>query len=185
LALEQLTCAEIAGSVGISTEAARAVARRCVLPRSQGNDGKTWSQSTLQKFSIARCLRGRHAVTKAVTPVSEPLPLARAFRELVEDLKSISRYRPSKKSIKRMVETLHALTIRTGTWQETTELVARAHDCPGGRSAGTGRTLNAIVATGWTPPLIKRSRSCRLSHNLLKLYRRSPPGRSTQPTAER
>jgi hypothetical protein len=34
-------------------------------------------------------------------------------------------YRPSKKSIKRMVETIHALTIRTGTWQETTELVAK------------------------------------------------------------
>ena len=31
--------------------------------------------------------------------------------------------RPSKKSIKRMVETIHALTARTGTWQDTTELV--------------------------------------------------------------
>ena len=34
-------------------------------------------------------------------------------------------FRPSKKSIKRMVETIHALTARTGTWQETTELVAK------------------------------------------------------------
>ena len=32
-------------------------------------------------------------------------------------------YRPSKKSIKRIVETIHALTVRTGTWQDTTELV--------------------------------------------------------------
>jgi hypothetical protein len=32
-------------------------------------------------------------------------------------------YRPSKKSITRMVETIHALTVRTGTWQDTTELV--------------------------------------------------------------
>jgi RNA-directed DNA polymerase len=32
-------------------------------------------------------------------------------------------YRPSKKSIKRMVENVHALTTRSGTWQETTELV--------------------------------------------------------------
>ena len=31
--------------------------------------------------------------------------------------------RPSKKSIKRMVEKIHALTDRTGTWQETTKLV--------------------------------------------------------------
>src|SRR5262252_6403708 len=35
--------------------------------------------------------------------------------------------RPSKKSIKRMVETIHALTARTGTWQETTELVAKVN----------------------------------------------------------
>src|SRR5579864_7449785 len=34
-------------------------------------------------------------------------------------------YRPSKKSIKRMVEKVHALTDRTGTWQETTEMVAK------------------------------------------------------------
>ncbi len=34
-------------------------------------------------------------------------------------------YRPSKKSIKRMVETIHALTERTTTWQETTELVGK------------------------------------------------------------
>jgi group II intron reverse transcriptase/maturase len=34
-------------------------------------------------------------------------------------------YRPSKKSIKHMVETIHALTERTTTWQETTELVGK------------------------------------------------------------
>jgi group II intron reverse transcriptase/maturase len=33
--------------------------------------------------------------------------------------------RPSKKSIKRMVEKIHELTERTGTWQETTELVGK------------------------------------------------------------
>ena len=32
-------------------------------------------------------------------------------------------YRPSKKSIKRMVEKVHALTDRARTWQETTKLV--------------------------------------------------------------
>src|SRR6185437_15300536 len=30
---------------------------------------------------------------------------------------------PSKKSIKHAVDNIHALTVRTGTWQETTELV--------------------------------------------------------------
>ena len=34
-------------------------------------------------------------------------------------------YRPSKKSIKRMVAKVHALTVRSMTWQETTELVAK------------------------------------------------------------
>jgi hypothetical protein len=34
-------------------------------------------------------------------------------------------YRPSKKSIKRMVETIHTLTARTGLGQDTTELVAK------------------------------------------------------------
>ena len=34
-------------------------------------------------------------------------------------------YRPSKKSIKRMVEQIHALTDRTRTWQETTKLVGK------------------------------------------------------------
>jgi group II intron reverse transcriptase/maturase len=36
-------------------------------------------------------------------------------------------YRPSKKSIKRMVEKIHALTDRTGTWQETTKLVGKVN----------------------------------------------------------
>jgi len=36
-------------------------------------------------------------------------------------------YRPSKKSIKRMVEKIHALTERTRTWQETTKLVGKVN----------------------------------------------------------
>jgi hypothetical protein len=32
-------------------------------------------------------------------------------------------YRPSKKSIQRVVEKIHALTVRARTWQETTQLV--------------------------------------------------------------
>lgn len=35
------------------------------------------------------------------------------------------RYRPSNKSIKRAVEKIHALTVHTGTWQETTDLVMK------------------------------------------------------------
>jgi RNA-directed DNA polymerase len=36
-------------------------------------------------------------------------------------------YRPSKKSIKRMVEQIHALTDRTRTWQETTKLMDKVN----------------------------------------------------------
>ena len=36
-------------------------------------------------------------------------------------------YRPSKKSIQRAVEKIHALTERAGTWQETTTLVGKVN----------------------------------------------------------
>ncbi len=36
-------------------------------------------------------------------------------------------HRPSKKSIQRAVENIHALTDRAGTWQETTKLVGKVN----------------------------------------------------------
>ena len=36
-------------------------------------------------------------------------------------------YRPSKKSVQRAVETIHALTDQSGTWQETTMLVGKVN----------------------------------------------------------
>src|ERR1700674_4154097 len=36
-------------------------------------------------------------------------------------------YRPSRKSIKRMVEKIHALTVHARTWQDTAELVGRVN----------------------------------------------------------
>jgi RNA-directed DNA polymerase len=38
-------------------------------------------------------------------------------------------YRPSKKSIKRKVEKIHAMTSRSILWQETTELTVPAEPC--------------------------------------------------------
>ena len=39
--VEQLTYAQIAERLGVSSEAARALAKRMRLPRSRANDGKT------------------------------------------------------------------------------------------------------------------------------------------------
>src|ERR1700759_1910778 len=42
--------------------------------------------------------------------------------------------RPAKKSIRRMIETIHELTIRSGAWQETTELVGKLNRALRGRA---------------------------------------------------
>src|SRR5205085_3701605 len=48
--------------------------------------------------------------------------------------------RPSKKSIRRMIETIHELTIRGGAWQETTGLVAKLN-----RACAAGRTTSKLA----------------------------------------
>src|SRR4029077_9517150 len=78
--------------------------------------------------------QGRNASTPAGAPVLDPTyerlavksrqpthPFGRMYSP--ETGKARLGYRPSKKSIKRMVERVHALTDRAGTWQETTRLV--------------------------------------------------------------
>jgi hypothetical protein len=56
-------------------------------------------------------------------------------------------YRPSKKSIKRVVEKVHALTDRSGTWQETTKLVAKLNRTLRGAAKDT-----SVVVGGSTLP---------------------------------
>ncbi len=46
-------------------------------------------------------------------------------------------YRPSKNSIKRMVEKVHALTAHSTTWQDTTELAQLAQN----RGSGLGKSM--------------------------------------------
>jgi len=66
-------------------------------------------------------------------------------------------YRPSKKSIKRMVEKIHVLTERKGTWQDTTELVGKLN-----RSLPTReRKASQIFGPKPPPPLQIRDPTTR------------------------
>jgi hypothetical protein len=68
--IEQLTYAEIAERLGISSEAARAIVKRHRLPRSRSNGGKTLAAIDLEdirhKPLPARSPRGDHAVTDVI-----------------------------------------------------------------------------------------------------------------------
>jgi hypothetical protein len=68
--IEQLTYAQIAERLGVSSEAARAIAKRHRLPRSRANDGKTLVAVDLEEVRhtplSARSPRGDQPVTNAV-----------------------------------------------------------------------------------------------------------------------
>jgi hypothetical protein len=89
MAAEQLTYAGIAERLGISTEAARAVAKRHRLVRSLGNDGKTLVSIDFAEIQHRPLpTRTLPAAQAAIPPISERLPLARPFLHMVETLKA-------------------------------------------------------------------------------------------------
>jgi hypothetical protein len=78
--IAQLTYAQIADRLGVSTEAARAIVKRHRLPRSRSNDGKTLAAIDLEEIRHkplpARSARGDHAVTDVVaTPKAKVVEL--------------------------------------------------------------------------------------------------------------
>jgi uncharacterized membrane protein YccC len=68
--IEQLTYAQIAERLGVTSEAARAIVKRHRLPRTRSNDGKTLAAIDLEEIRHkplpARSPRGDHAVTDVV-----------------------------------------------------------------------------------------------------------------------
>jgi chromosome segregation ATPase len=67
---EQLTYAQIAERLSVSTEAARAIVKRHCLPRSRANDGKTLAAIDLEEIRHkplpARSPRGPRSVTDVI-----------------------------------------------------------------------------------------------------------------------
>ena len=75
-------------------------------------------------------------------------------------------HRPSKKSIRRMVENVHVLTDRAGTWQETTELVGRLN-----RATRMGQLLQCwhrqqSVSDDRQLPAVRLRRWLRIKHKV-------------------
>src|SRR5262249_44225404 len=66
--IEHLTCAQIAGRLSVSTEAARAIVKRHRVPRSRSNDGKTLAAIDLQEI--------RHKPLPASSPTYSGLMFA-------------------------------------------------------------------------------------------------------------
>ena len=68
--IEQLTYAQIAERLSVSTEAARAIVKRHRLPRSRSNDGKTLAAIDLEEIRHkpmpARSPRGHHPVINVI-----------------------------------------------------------------------------------------------------------------------
>jgi hypothetical protein len=90
MAAEQLTYAGIAERLGVSTEAARAVARRHGLTRSRGNDGKTLVSIDIAEIEHRPLPARRPVRDQAVAkspPISGEFLLGRPFRDMVETLK--------------------------------------------------------------------------------------------------
>jgi len=80
--VEQLTYAQIAERLGVSSEAARALAKRMRLPRSRANDGKTLVAIDLAEIQHKPLLSGRSP--RGDQPVTDAIATLGAQIEMLE-----------------------------------------------------------------------------------------------------
>ncbi len=100
--------------------------RLVILSRGRAEEAVAWTRAVMTRLGLSL----NEAKTSVRNARAEDFDfLGYTFGRMYSARTGQARigYRPSKKSIQRAVEKIHALTERAGTWQETTTLVGKVN----------------------------------------------------------